>query len=110
MDLSAGVMWECFSVQVTARASAFSYLLKVFNLCERKSVVKRVTIVETTVDEGSGDSDGSGKVKSVTNATEVTNVIMADARNRGKMPVMHRCCQSKHNQSFSMKSISKTRM
>ena len=32
------------------------------------------------MDEGSGDSGGSNKVKSVTDATEVTNVVMADAR------------------------------
>ena len=31
-------------------------LLKAFNLCERKSVVKRVAIVKTRVDEGSDDS------------------------------------------------------
>ena len=47
-------------------------LLKVFNLCEKKSVVKKVAIVKTKVDEESGDSGGSGKVKSVTDATEVT--------------------------------------
>ena len=50
-------------------------LLKEFNLCERISVVKRVTIVKTRVDEGSGDSDGSGKVKNVTDATKVMNVV-----------------------------------
>ena len=55
-------------------------LLKVFNLRERKFVVKSVTIVKTRVYEGSGDSSGSGKVKSVTNTTEVTNVVMAGAR------------------------------
>ena len=56
-------------------------LLKAFNLCERKSVVKRITIVKTRVDEGSCDSGGCNKGKSVTDATEVTNVVMADARN-----------------------------
>ena len=60
-------------------------LLKAFNLCERKSVVRRVTIVETRVDEGSGDSGGSGKVKSVTDATEVTNVVMASAKEGGNL-------------------------
>ena len=40
-------------------------------------MVKRVTIVKTTVEEGSGDSGGSGKVKSVMDAMEVTNVVMA---------------------------------
>ena len=52
-------------------------LLKAFNLCERKSVVKRITIVKTRVNEGSGDSGGSDKVKSVTDATQVTNVVVA---------------------------------
>ena len=47
---------------------------------ERKSVVKRVTIIKTRVYEGSGDSSGSGKVKSVTNTTEVTYMVMAGAR------------------------------
>ena len=60
-------------------------LVKAFNLCERKSMVKRVTIVKTRVDEGSGDSGGSGKVKSVTDATEVTNVVMAGARVGGNL-------------------------
>ena len=40
-------------------------LLKVFNLREWKSVVKRATIIKTRVNEGSGDSSGTGKVKSV---------------------------------------------
>ena len=57
-------------------------LLKVFNLFERKSVVKRITIVKTRVDEGNGDSGGSGKAKSVTDATTVTNVVMAGAGKR----------------------------
>ena len=58
-------------------------LLKGFNLRERKSVVKRVTIIKTRVNEGSGDSNGSGKVKSVTDMTDVTNVVMAGARKGG---------------------------
>ena len=37
-------------------------LLKAFNLCDRKSMVKRVTIVKTRVDEGSGDSGGTSRV------------------------------------------------
>ena len=45
-----------FGVRVTARASAFLIcifnLLKAFNLCERNSVVKRVTIIKTRVNEG----------------------------------------------------------
>ena len=44
-------------------------LLKAFNLRERNSVIKRVTIIKTRVYEGSGDSSGCGKVKSVTNTT-----------------------------------------
>ena len=44
------------------------------------SVVKRVTIIKTRVNEGTGDSGGSGKVKSVTDATEVSNVVMTGAR------------------------------
>ena len=40
-------------------------------------MVKRITIIKTRVNEGSGDSSGGGKVKSVKDATEVTNVVMA---------------------------------
>ena len=67
-------------MRVTARASTFSVLLNAFNLRERKSVIKRVTIIKTRVNEASGDSSGSGKVKSVSDTTEVTNVVMAGAR------------------------------
>ena len=52
-------------------------LVKAFNLRERRSVVKNITIVKTRVNKGSGDSSGSGKVKSVTDTTKVTNAIMA---------------------------------
>ena len=48
-------------------------------------MVKRVTIVEMKVDEGSGDSgssSSSGKVMGVTDATEVTNVVMVGVRKR----------------------------
>ena len=55
-------------------------LLKAFNLCERKFVVKRVTIIKKRMNEGSGDSSGSGKVKCVPDTTKVTNVVMAGAR------------------------------
>ena len=48
-------------------------------------MVKRVTIVMTRVDEGIGDSGGSGKVKSVKDATEVTNVVMAGTRKGGHL-------------------------
>ena len=54
-------------------------LLKAFNLHERKSVVKIVTIIKMRVYEGSGDSSDSGKVKSMTDTTEVTNMIMTSA-------------------------------
>ena len=60
-------------------------LLKAFNLCERKSMVKRVTVIKTIVNEGSGDSSGSGTVKSVTDTTEVTTVVMANARKGGNL-------------------------
>ena len=55
-------------------------LVKAFNLRKRKFAVKSVTTIKTRVYEGSGDSSGSGKVKSVTNTTKVTNVVMACAR------------------------------
>ena len=58
-------------------------LVKAFNLCERKSMVKRVAIVKMRVDKGSGDS--GSKVKSVTEATEVMNVVMTGARKRGNL-------------------------
>ena len=60
-------------------------LLKAFNLCERKSMLRKVTIVKTKVDEGSGDSGGCVKIKSVMNATEVTNLVMAGARKGGNL-------------------------
>ena len=49
-------------------------LLKTFNLHERKSIIKRVTIIKMRVYEGSGDSS---TVKSVTGTTEVMNMVMA---------------------------------
>ena len=36
-------------------------LLQAFNLRERKSVLKRITIIKTRVNEKSVDSNGSGK-------------------------------------------------
>ena len=45
---------------MTARGKCILNLFKAFNLCERKSIVKRIAIVKTRVDEGSGDSGGSG--------------------------------------------------
>ena len=56
-----------------------------FNLSERKSVVKSVTIIKMRMYEGSDDSSGSGKVKSVTDTTEVTNMTMAGARLGGNL-------------------------
>ena len=60
-------------------------LLKAFNLRERKSVVKRVAVIKTRVNEGSGDSSSRANFKSVTDATEVANVVMAGARNGGNL-------------------------
>ena len=57
-------------------------LLKAFNMHERKSMVERVTIIKMRLTKGSGDSSGSGKVKSVTDMMEVANVVMASARKR----------------------------
>ena len=66
-------------MRVIARASEKKNwnLLKAFNLSERKSMVKRVAIIKTIVNKGSGDSSGSGEVKNVMDTTEVTNVVMA---------------------------------
>ena len=47
-------------------------------------MVKRITIVKTRMDQGSGDS-GFSEVKSVTDESEVTNVVMAGTRKRGNM-------------------------
>ena len=60
-------------------------VLKAFNLREMRSVVKRVTIIKRRVYEGSGDSSGSGKIKSVTDTTEVTNMVVAGARKGGSL-------------------------
>ena len=60
MDLSAGVMWECLGVKDDSEGEGILNLLKAFNLRERKSVVKRNTIIKTRVNKGSGDSSGSG--------------------------------------------------
>ena len=42
-------------------------------------------MIKTRVNEGSGDSSGGGKVQSVTDATEVTYVVMASARKGGNL-------------------------
>ena len=63
-------------------SNCFFNLLKAFNLRERRFVVKRVTIIKTRVKEGSCDNSGSGKVKSVIDTTEITNVAMVGARKR----------------------------
>ena len=46
-------------------------------------MVKIVTIIKIRVNERSDDSSGSGKVKSVTDTMEVTNVVITGARKRG---------------------------
>ena len=79
-------------------------LLKTFNLFERKSVVKRNTIVKTRVDEGNGDSVGSGKVKSVTDA-EVTNVVMAGAGKGGNLFLEKDKLESKMNSRFLAEEV-----
>ena len=43
-------------------------------------MIKRVTIIKTRVYEGSGNNSGSGNVKSMTDTTEVTNMIVSGAR------------------------------
>ena len=48
-------------------------------------MVRRVAIVKTRVNKGSGDSSGGGKVKSVTDTKEVTNVVMTGARKEGNL-------------------------
>ena len=59
--------------------------LKAFKLRERKSVVKIVKIIKRTVYEGSGDSSGSGKVKSVSDTMAVLNMVMAGVRKGGNL-------------------------
>ena len=46
-------------------------------------MLKRVTVIKTRVNKGSGDSSGGGKVKSVTDKTEITYVVMAGTRQEG---------------------------
>ena len=60
-------------------------LLKAFYLRERKSMVKRVAIIKTKVYEGSSDTSGIDKVKSVINTMKVTNMVMASARKGGNL-------------------------
>ena len=48
-------------------------------------MLKRVTVIKTRVNKGSGDSSGGGKVKNVTDTTEVTYVVMAGARKGGNL-------------------------
>ena len=80
-DSSEEVMWEFFGVRVMVRTKAFLMCLMLsFSFHERKSMVKRVTIIKTRVNKGSGDSSSGGKVKSAPNTTEVTNAVMASAR------------------------------
>ena len=60
-------------------------LMKVLYLHERKSLVKRVIVCKTRMNEESGNSSKSGKVNSVTDTTEVTNVVMTGARKGGNL-------------------------
>ena len=76
---------EIFRAASDSTGNCIFNLLKAFNLCERKSVEKRVTIVKTRIDEGSGNSGGSCKVKSVPDAIEVTNVVMVGITNGGNL-------------------------
>ena len=48
-------------------------------------MVKRVTVIKTRVNNGSGDSSGGGKIEIVTDTMEVTYVIMAGARKGGNL-------------------------
>ena len=48
-------------------------------------MVKRVTVIKTRVNKGNNDSSSSGKVKSVTDMMEVTNVIMEGDRKEGNL-------------------------
>ena len=48
-------------------------------------MLKRVTVIKTRVNKGSDDSSGGGKVKNVTDTTEVTYVVMAGARKGGNL-------------------------
>ena len=75
-----GSNMEMFRGASDSASKCIFNLLKAFNLRERKFVVKSVTIIKTRVCEGSRDISGGGKVKNVTNTTEVTNVVMAGAR------------------------------
>ena len=74
-------------------------LLKAYNLLERKSVVERITAIKTTVNEGSGDSSGSDKVKSVTNT-----MVIAGSRKRGNSFGKYRL-ESKMNPRFLAKEV-----
>ena len=48
-------------------------------------MLKRVTVIKTRVNKGNGDSIGDGKVKSMTDTTEVTYVVIACARKGGNL-------------------------
>ena len=48
-------------------------------------MVKRLIIVKTRVYNGSGDSSGGGKVKSVTDTTDVTYVVITGGRKGGNL-------------------------
>ena len=46
-------------------------------------MLKRVTVIKTRVNKERGDSRGGGKVKSMTDTTEITYVVMVGARKGG---------------------------
>ena len=46
-------------------------------------MVNRITIFKKRMNKGRSDCSGSSKVKSVTDLTEVANVIIAGARKEG---------------------------
>ena len=58
--IKCGSNVEIFRGASTSAGNCILNLLKAFNLFEKKTVAKRVTIVKTRVDKGNGDSGGSG--------------------------------------------------
>ena len=53
-------------------------LFMAFNFRERKSIVKRITIIKN---KGSGDNSGGAKVKCMTDTTKVANAKSIDLLN-----------------------------
>ena len=61
-------------------------LLKAFNLNERKSMVKRVTIIKTRVNKASGDSGGSRECDGSQESTE-SIIKIAGSENHNSLTV-----------------------